>query len=81
MIRVFLADDHGVVRDGLRRLLEDTDDLRVVGEAADGLEVVRRAAEEEWDVLLLDLSLPGFSGIEILAKLKVIRPAVRVQNS
>jgi DNA-binding NarL/FixJ family response regulator len=78
MIRVFLADDHGVVRDGLRRLIADTDDLRVIGEAADGLEVVRRAAEEEWDVLLLDLSLPGLSGLEILTRLKDIRPGLRV---
>lgn len=78
MIRVFLADDHGVVRDGLRRLIADTDDLEVVGEAADGLEVVRRASEEEWDVLLLDLSLPGLSGLEILAKLKLVRPNLKV---
>jgi DNA-binding NarL/FixJ family response regulator len=77
MIRVFLADDHGVVRDGLRRLIADTDDMQVVGEAADGNEVVRRAAEEEWDVLLLDLSLPGISGMEILARLKQIRPNLR----
>jgi DNA-binding NarL/FixJ family response regulator len=78
MTRVFIADDHGIVRDGLRRLLEDTDDMQVAGEASDGIEVVRRAAEEEWDVLLLDLSLPGLSGVEILARLKSIRPALKV---
>lgn len=78
MIRVFVADDHGVVRDGLRRLLDDTSDLRVVGEAADGIEVIRRAEAEEWDVLLLDLSLPGLAGVEILQRLKAIRPALKI---
>lgn len=72
MIRVFLADDHAVLRDGLRRLLNDTPDLSVAGETGDGREVLRRATEGAWDVLVLDLSLVGMSGLEVLRGLRAL---------
>lgn len=78
MIRVFLADDHAVLRDGLRRILGDAQDLAVVGEAGDGREVLRRAATEPWDVLVLDLSLVGMSGLEVLRGLRAAGLAVPV---
>lgn len=78
MIRVFLADDHAIVRDGLRRHVDDEADMRVVGETHDGNEVLRRATEEEWDVLVLDLSLHGLPGIEVLKGLRSAKPSLPV---
>ncbi|MFO0651284.1 MAG: response regulator transcription factor [Polyangiales bacterium] len=78
MIRVFLADDHAVLRDGLRRILHDAGDIEVVGETGDGREVLRRAGTEPWDVLVLDLSLAGRSGLEVLHELRATQRAVRV---
>jgi two-component system, NarL family, invasion response regulator UvrY len=70
MIRIFLADDHTIVREGLRRLIDETPDMEVVGETARGREVLQRAATERWDVLVLDLSLEDVSGIEVLRRLR-----------
>ena len=78
MIRVFLADDHAIVRSGMRRLLEDDGELRVVGEAESAREVLRLAPQAEWDLLVLDLSLPGGGGLEVLSRLRQLRPALRV---
>jgi DNA-binding NarL/FixJ family response regulator len=63
-ITVLLADDHGVLRDGVRRLLEATGDIRVVAVADNGLEALEKATEVRPDVALLDISMPGLSGIE-----------------
>lgn len=63
-IRVLLADDHPTMREGLARLLEATDDIEVVGAAADGREAVELAAREQVDVILMDLQMPGVDGIE-----------------
>ena len=64
MIRVLLADDHAVVRAGLERLLETTEDIDVVATAADGEAAVALATEHRPDVVLMDLSMPGLDGIE-----------------
>jgi DNA-binding NarL/FixJ family response regulator len=64
MIRVLIADDHGVVRDGLGRLIEALPDMEVVGLAADGEQAVARSAEAQPDVVLMDLEMPGIDGIE-----------------
>lgn len=64
MITVLIVDDHGLVRDGIRRLLEDCPDIEVVGEAREGQEAVRLAQELQPTVVLMDLSLPGMDGIE-----------------
>jgi DNA-binding NarL/FixJ family response regulator len=64
VIRVLLADDHAVVRAGLERLLETTNDIEVVAKAADGFEAVSLAAEHRPDVVLMDLSMPALDGIE-----------------
>lgn len=78
MIRVFLADDHGIVRSGVRKLLEAESDLRVVGEAADGRAVLAAPDIDAWDVLVLDLSLPKVNGIEVMRRLRESHPALRV---
>ena len=64
MIRVLVADDHPIVRGGIVALLSAADDMTVVGEASDGLEAVRLAAEHTPDVVLMDLRMPGVNGIE-----------------
>ena len=78
MIRVFLAEDHAIVRDGLRRLLEDTPGMEFVGETARGRVVLERACDGAWDVLLLDLSLDDISGVEVLRLLRERAPKLPV---
>ena len=78
MIRVVIADDHTILREGLRQLLGSADDIDVVGEAADGHEVMTRVRNDEFDVLLLDMSMPGRSGIELIKLVKSERPKLRV---
>ena len=69
MTRILIADDHRLLRDALRGLLEAEPDLRVCGEAADGSEVVRRVQQLQPDILLLDISMPGVNGIDALRAL------------
>jgi DNA-binding NarL/FixJ family response regulator len=77
-IRVIVCDDHALVRSGLRRLLETEPRIEVVAEAADGEEAIDRVAEAQPDVLLLDIVLPGRSGIEILPDLLEASSTTRV---
>ena len=65
-IRVFLADDHSIIRDGLKQIFADTGDLAVVGEAGNGNELMARLSEVDCDVLVLDISMPGKSGLELI---------------
>ena len=76
-IRIIIADDHAILRDGLRRLLATEEDLVVIGEACDGREALTRATELAPDVLLLDLAMPQMSGLEVLRQLAEQAPAVR----
>jgi two-component system invasion response regulator UvrY len=78
MIRVFIADDHSIVRGGIRRILEDQEDIQVVGEAGDGLEAIQKVLEADPDVILLDISMPGMDGLDVTKQLKAIDPKVRI---
>jgi DNA-binding NarL/FixJ family response regulator len=69
MIRVLLVDDHAILRDGLRAILAAEPDVEVVGEAADGVEAIKQAVTHKPDVVLLDLSLPMLSGLDVLREL------------
>ncbi len=70
MIRVLIADDHAIVRRGIRDIIEDEPDIKVVAEAADGPETLVQAQSCDWDVLLLDLAMPGMHGTDVLARLR-----------
>ena len=78
MIRVVIADDHTILREGLRQLLGASADVEVVAEAADGHEVLARVRNLDFDVLLLDMSMPGKSGIELIKHVKSEKPKLRV---
>jgi DNA-binding NarL/FixJ family response regulator len=77
-IRIVIADDHAIVREGLKRIVGDAGDLQVVGEAADGGEVTRAVRELDFDVLVLDLSMPGRSGMELIKLVKSEKPKLRI---
>jgi len=78
MIRVIIADDHTILREGLRQLLSAAGDIAVVSEAVDGHEVVDRVGDTDADVLLLDLSMPGRSGMELIKHVKREKPKLRI---
>jgi DNA-binding NarL/FixJ family response regulator len=78
MIRIFIADDHPIVRQGLRELISRQPDMQVVGEAEDGHAVVNAESRATWDVLLLDLSLPRLSGMEVVRRLRAERTTTRI---
>jgi len=76
-LRLVLADDHPVVRKGLRALLEAEPDLRVAGEAADGLEAVKLSEQEKPDVLIVDWMMPGLGGLEVIRQVRSRSPRTR----
>ncbi len=78
MIKVLIADDHAVVRLGLRQILSETGDIAVADEARNGKEVLDKVARKKIDIILLDISMPGMSGLDILAQLKSEIPALPV---
>jgi DNA-binding NarL/FixJ family response regulator len=77
-IRILIADDHAVVRDGTRRILEQEPDMEVVAEAADGAEAVKLAGASKPDVAIVDIAMPNVDGIEATKQIKSLYPAVAV---
>lgn len=69
MIKVLLADDHGIVRDGLRRIVEESSDMQVIAEAENGKDAINQAREKHPDVVVVDLSMPGMDGLEVVSRL------------
>src|SRR5690349_8738206 len=78
MIRILIADDHAVVRRGLRQILAEADDLLVAAEASTAAEVIQRVQSERFDVVVLDIGLPGGSGIDSIGDIRRVRPEARV---
>ena len=78
MIRIVIADDHAVVREGLKRIVASAEGMQVAGEAADGNEVMQHVRDLDFDVLLLDLSMPGRSGMELIKLAHAEKPQLRI---
>jgi len=78
MIRIVIADDHAIVREGLKRIVTSAEDMTVVGEASNGMEVMRQVRESDFDVLVLDLSMPGRSGMELIKLVRSEKPKLRI---
>ena len=77
-IEILIADDHAIIRDGLKQIFSDTDDIIVAGEAANGHEVMAKVRQREWDALLLDMSMPGRNGFDLIRQIKSEKPALPV---
>jgi two-component system invasion response regulator UvrY len=78
MIRLLIADDHAVVRKGLKQIVAETSDMVVSGEASNGQEVFELSLNDDWDVVLLDIGMPGRGGIDVLKQLKSEKPNLPV---
>lgn len=78
MIRLMLADDHSIVRQGVKQLLTLTTDIKVVAEASNAGEVIQKLHKSNINVLLLDINMPGTSGVELIREVCVLYPALRV---
>lgn len=75
---VLIADDHAIIRDGLKKILADTQDLIVAGEARDGSAALEKVRERDWSMMVMDLSMPGRHGIELIQLVKAERPKLPI---
>ena len=78
MIEVIIADDHPIVRAGLKQIIMEQNDITVSGEAASGADLLKQVQQRDYDVVLLDLSMPGMDGIDVLKQLKIDKPHLPV---
>ena len=78
MIKILIADDHSVVREGLKQIVQEAGDMLVGGEAANGHEVLQLINKDDWDVVLLDINMPGKSGMDVLRQLRHEKPRLPV---
>jgi len=78
MIRILVADDHAVVRNGLKQIVGDTPDMVVAAEASNGQEALNKALKDDYDVVLLDITMPDRSGLDILKEIKSQKPELPV---
>jgi len=74
MIKVIIADDHAIVRRGIKEILDETDTIRVIDEVQNGKELINKLLSSKYDVVLLDINMPGSNGLEILKDIKKINP-------
>lgn len=78
MIKIFIADDHAIVREGLKQIVAETTDMAVTDEADTGHEVLEKVSENDYDVLVLDITMPGLNGLDALKQLRTQRPDLPV---
>jgi DNA-binding NarL/FixJ family response regulator len=77
-LEVLVADDHAIIRDGLKKILADTHDLVVAGEAANGIAVMEKVRARDWNLLVLDISMPGRNGLDLIKLVKAERPRLPI---
>jgi two-component system invasion response regulator UvrY len=77
-LEVLVADDHAIIRDGLKKIIADTDDIVVAGEAGNGNAVLEKIRERDWSLIVLDLSMPGRNGLELVKLIKTERPKLPI---
>lgn len=77
-LEVLVVDDHAAIRDGLKKILADTDDLIVAGEAGNGNAALEKVRERDWSLVVLDLSMPGQNGLELIRLIKRERPKLPI---
>jgi len=78
MINIFIADDHELVREGLKKILKEEKDIKIVGEAQNASEVLEKMRSIDCDIILLDMNMPGRSGIDLITDLKLMKPQLRI---
>ncbi|MBI3752834.1 MAG: response regulator transcription factor [Deltaproteobacteria bacterium] len=78
MIRILIADDHAVVRQGLKKILSEHSDMAVLGEAENGNDVLAQIRQKKWDIVILDITMPGKSGFDVLKDIRAERPTLPV---
>lgn len=78
MIKILIADDHAIIREGLKQIISGTPDMAVVAEASNGEDVLEKVSANKYDVILLDISMPGRSGLDILRQLKIEKPKLPI---
>jgi two-component system invasion response regulator UvrY len=78
MIRILIADDHTIVREGLKQIVAETSDMVVADEASNGHEVLNKALNNDYDVIVLDITMPGIQGLDVLKRIREQRPRLPV---
>ena len=78
MIKILIVDDHAIVREGLNRIIQSEQDMHVAGMAKDGSEVIRLMLENDVDIVVLDISMPGKSGLDLIKDVKQVQPLVKI---
>ncbi|CAN5467912.1 response regulator transcription factor [soil metagenome] len=78
MIKIFIADDHAMMREGLKRIIASADEMMIVGEAVDGQDVLAKIDKTPCDVLMLDMTMPGMAGLELIQHVKKSRPELPI---
>ncbi len=78
MIKIFIVDDHEIMREGLKKIISEESDMLVVGEAQNGTELLKKINEIDCDVMLLDLSIPGRNGVELIEEIKRKKPGIQI---
>ena len=78
MLKVLIADDHAIVRKGLKEILREASESTSVAEASNGQEAIEKVGAESWDVVLLDITMPEYNGLEVLRQIKLQRPLMPV---
>ena len=78
MIKIFIADDHEIVREGLKQIVGDTSNMLIAGEASNGHEVLNKVLKNDYDVVVLDISMPGINGLDVLKQIKSQKPKLPI---